>query len=340
MNVKNPPKRSTRGFTLIELLVVVSVIAILIAVLLPALNGVRSAAQKAQSASNLRQLATVFITYAEDDRRNFFPILPIPPADPNQRVPTEENLFQGVDGVGSRGQAYYGGFAGLFNLAQGIARENAGFTPTDVRNQSIFDRGFYFEWSSSQSRWVRETTGGTDYPDGVERGSSTPLMEPYMDQGTYQMLQSPADESDGDDDASTNLAAATNFLPVSVPDITTKWDVAWFTVSYLYVAGVSGLEGANIAFLADETNSSDIGGGAFASNGPGSFRNGLNDPELQGYLPVDNHGEEGGHAAFTDGSVRFIQGKNTMEAQMFDEINRTTAQTTGVNETDAVMTID
>ncbi len=55
------------AFTLIELLVVIAVIAILIAVLLPALAGVRSGGVALQSASNMRQLAIGHATYAVDN---------------------------------------------------------------------------------------------------------------------------------------------------------------------------------------------------------------------------------------------------------------------------------
>jgi prepilin-type N-terminal cleavage/methylation domain-containing protein len=57
---------SGRGFTLIELLVVVAVIAILIAVLLPALSAVRGQAQALQALSNARQVATALQAYTSD----------------------------------------------------------------------------------------------------------------------------------------------------------------------------------------------------------------------------------------------------------------------------------
>ena len=57
-----------KGFTLIELLVVISIIALLVGILLPALGAARKTAQKIQCLSNEKQMGIGLVAYAADNR--------------------------------------------------------------------------------------------------------------------------------------------------------------------------------------------------------------------------------------------------------------------------------
>ena len=62
-------RHTHRGFTLVELLVVITIIAMLMALLIPAVNGARAAAKRAQCINNSSEIGKAIIQYSLDKQR-------------------------------------------------------------------------------------------------------------------------------------------------------------------------------------------------------------------------------------------------------------------------------
>lgn len=117
MAVKNPTERwlpaRSGGFTLIELLVVISIIALLIALALPALSGSSERARRSKCATNLRSLAVAVNTYV-NEYADSYPIAEDPFNQATRLVPAV--VAQPFDAL--RGQLQWEGNWGDFSSAR------------------------------------------------------------------------------------------------------------------------------------------------------------------------------------------------------------------------------
>ncbi len=104
--------RGSRGFTLVELLVVVSIIALLVALLLPVLERARDAGRDIKCASNMRQVYVLSTLFQSD----YAAIMP------NQYFPRYPRGFDMSDPPDDRGSACFYGHM-LINMGYAVESE-------------------------------------------------------------------------------------------------------------------------------------------------------------------------------------------------------------------------
>jgi len=129
-----------KGFTLIELLVVIAIIAILAAMLLPALVKAKEKANRIACTSNLRQWGLATTMYL-DDNRNIFPLPKIATATPgssgyNENTPSWQN-FVDFHNAGQGDNVWYNALPSY--VAAKPLWEIAGAPDNFVGSRKIFD---------------------------------------------------------------------------------------------------------------------------------------------------------------------------------------------------------
>lgn len=118
MDFASPRGRGLRAFTLIELLVVVAIIALLIAILLPALQRAREQGKQAYCLSNMKSMGNAALMYAQQNK---------------------DTLIQGDKFVGLTQDTYYHFVAGLLPGLGFPDRVDRIFHRTTAGNQYVRD---------------------------------------------------------------------------------------------------------------------------------------------------------------------------------------------------------
>jgi prepilin-type N-terminal cleavage/methylation domain-containing protein/prepilin-type processing-associated H-X9-DG protein len=118
-------KRKNRAFTLIEMLVVISIIAVLAAILLPALSSGKRRAQRIQCIGNLKEIGTAFQIFAHDHRGKF------PMQTPVAEGGSEEFVMAGMNISGT----FYFSYRHLQTLAGELVVPRLLICPADLRRE-------------------------------------------------------------------------------------------------------------------------------------------------------------------------------------------------------------
>jgi prepilin-type N-terminal cleavage/methylation domain-containing protein/prepilin-type processing-associated H-X9-DG protein len=162
--------RKRTGFTLVELLVVISIIAMLLAILIPSLNKARGSAQRVVCLNQLKTIGMSNMLYANDFNGKFVPACDATMVDPVQRSWNVNKAFLKYMGLtNNQGQA----------TVNGYQMQDKYLCPTDlqVRKENVWKISNKVSYGYNMSDWTWNETkepfslaGNIPYSPTIWRG--------------------------------------------------------------------------------------------------------------------------------------------------------------------------
>jgi prepilin-type N-terminal cleavage/methylation domain-containing protein/prepilin-type processing-associated H-X9-DG protein len=342
MSQSSPPGAAHRGFTLIELLVVIAIIAVLIGLLLPAVQSAREAARRAQCVNNLKQIALADMNY--ESANGCFPM-----------GWTQAGSFSGPNAA--QPFRFINGWSHLARILQFTEQNalynaiNMNFSPWTWDNSSYAGAGISTLWCPSDAqviglRFAEEEAGWdcatvaigyTSYAGMLGTFCPTSGRNPYPEEGPLMNGMFP------NCGLSANLGGRGGRMPVTIGSVTdgTSNTIAYTEIAHgklekvacdsfgncdFYEAGWWADAGyGNCTITSFYPPNLNIPGTYYTTanwknpNDGGDCDDGYNIPAM-----MSSSFHPGGvNVAFTDGSVHFI--KNTISTWQWQSVIRSTS---------------
>jgi prepilin-type N-terminal cleavage/methylation domain-containing protein len=183
MYVSSSRSSCRKGFTLVELLVVIGIIAVLIAMLLPALTRARRSAEQVQCAAALRAVGQFYFMYAGANRGHY------PHQENHNGVEWWNWPFGDFGGPPDPSNTYLTGSGPMLIYNAGLAKNpQAFYCPVVDKN----GENTFFNYANQAGNWLSQTNGAnpgwehayTSYAFWANQGVQN-AMAPQNDRADY-----------------------------------------------------------------------------------------------------------------------------------------------------------